>query len=129
VHLVGFIIRIYHNAWSSECQIYLNVVNTVHHIRYHHLPTNSYALHCVYQLTYECSLLHISFRLYLSVHILSLALFSRCRVLFVSYSFNITFPSFPSTVVRQTVYSRIHDMIPKYNIKKTTHSILQHFIC
>jgi len=21
VHLVGFIIRIYHNAWSSECQI------------------------------------------------------------------------------------------------------------
>jgi len=21
VHLVGFIIRIYHNAWSSECQM------------------------------------------------------------------------------------------------------------
>jgi len=67
--------------------------------------------------------------LYLSVHILSLALFSRCMVLSVSYSFAVTFPSFPFTVVRRTVYSRIHDMTPKYNIKKTTHSILQHFIC
>jgi len=26
VHLIGFIIRIYHNAWSSECQISYVVV-------------------------------------------------------------------------------------------------------
>lgn len=43
-------------------------------------------------------------------------------VLFVSYSFAITFPSFPFTVVRQTVYSRIHDMMPKYNIKENNTS-------
>jgi len=26
VHLVGFIIRIYHDAWSPECQMYFIVI-------------------------------------------------------------------------------------------------------